>query len=565
MTPLRRGGFVPSKHLDRYRQVVEVLADEGMHATIDGIGLGKLVPRRSRPVTRHAREHADHLTAEQHVRHAAERLGVTAIKVGQALSTRTDIISPALGDELRKLQDEVPPESFETVRAVIEGDLEVSLEDAFPVFEPEPFASASIGQVHRAELPDGTVVAVKVQRPGVRQQVEVDVDIALTQARWVADHVVELSDLDVVGLSEEFADAIRGELDYVREARNAERLWRAFKDDDTVAFPRVFWSHTTSRVLTLEMLHGVRMNRIADLDAAGCDRELLALRGINCYLTQIFEIGFFQADPHPGNFIALEGDRVAFTDFGRVGTMSEESRERFMDLLWAAVNRDHELATDTFLALSSSTQLDEAALDREVERLIGKYHGRELGLINPTDLFRDVLGLVRVYRLGVANDFAVAIATLGVLEGVGTTLDPAFDFAVVATPFAERAMRERMEPGELLQRFTRAWRRSGRFVEALPSSIDRILRRLSRGEIRMGVAVRDYQDLVDQLHELVNRLAFAMVVAALVIGASTLIQVAGVPDWMRAAGQVGLVLALGVTIWFFIGVITARYRGRRRR
>jgi ubiquinone biosynthesis protein len=369
----------------------------------------------------------------------------------------------------------------------------------------------------------------------------------------------------VVGLAEEFTDAILGELDYVREARNAERLWRVFKDDDTVVFPRVFWSHTTSRVLTLEMLEGVRMNRIAELDAAGYDREVLALRGINCYLTQIFEQGFFQADPHPGNFLALEGNRVGFTDFGRIGTISEESRERFMDLLWAAMNRDHELATDTFLALSQSTQIDEAAIDREVERLIGKYHGRELGLINPTELFREVLGLIRTYRLGVSNDFALAIATLGVLEGVGTTLDPAFDFATVATPFAERAIRERMRPEELLQRFTRSWRRSGRFLEGLPSSIDRILRRLSRGEIRMGVAVRDYQDLVDQLHELVNRLAFALVVAALVIGASTLIQVTGVPGWLRSAGQIGLVLALGVSIWFFAGIITAHLRGRRRR
>lgn len=532
-----------------------------MHATIDGIGLGRLVPRRKRE--RGARP--DHLTPEQHTRRALERLGVTAIKGGQALSTRMDIIPPTLAEELRKLQDEVSPEPFETVKAVVESDLEVPLEQAFAAFDPVPCASASIGQVHRAELPDGSVVAVKVQRPGVRQQVEVDVDITLTQARWVADHVSELSGLDVVGLAEEFTDAILGELDYVREARNAERLWRAFKDDETVAFPRVFWSHTTSRVLTLEMLEGVRMNRIAELDAAGYDRELLALHGINCYLTQIFEHGFFQADPHPGNFLALEGNRVGFTDFGRIGTISEESRERFMDLLWAAMNRDHELATDTFLALSQSTQIDEAAIDREVERLIGKYHGRELGLINPTELFREVLGLIRTYRLGVSNDFALAIATLGVLEGVGTTLDPAFDFATVATPFAERAIRERMRPEELLQRFTRSWRRSGRFLEGLPSSIDRILRRLSRGEIRMGVAVRDYQDLVDQLHELVNRLAFALVVAALVIGASTLIQVTGVPGWLRSAGQVGLVLALGVSIWFFAGIITAHLRGRRRR
>jgi ubiquinone biosynthesis protein len=560
VTRLRRAGLLPAKHLDRYRHIAEALADEGLHAAIDALGLGKLAPRR-----RGGRTAPDQLTIEQHARRAIERLGVTFIKAGQALSTRTDIVSPALADELRKLQDEVTPEPFETVRAVVEAELERPLAEVFPRFDPEPVASASIGQVHRAELPDGTLVAVKVQRPGVREQVEVDLDIAMTQAQWVADHVADFADLDVTGLAAEFADAVRGELDYVREARNAERLWRAFREDETVVMPRVYWSHTTSRVLTLEFLDGVRMNRVDELDGAGFDRELLAQRGIDAYLRQIFVLGFFHADPHPGNFLALPGNRVGFTDFGRIGTMSAESRERFTDLLWAAVNRDDELATDTFLALASSPRIDEVALQKEVARLIGKYHGRELGLINPTDLFSEVLGLVRNHRLGVSNDFALAIATLGVLEGVGTMLDPAFDFATAATPFVERAMKDRMRPEELLERFTRGWRRSGRFFETLPSTIDRMLRRASRGEMRVAIVPRDYQGLVDQLSELINRLAFSLVVAALVIGASTLLSASRVPPWLRIVGEIGLVGALGVTVWFFWSIISAHYRGRWRR
>ncbi|MGB4594163.1 MAG: AarF/UbiB family protein [Coriobacteriia bacterium] len=550
---------MPAKHLDRYRHIAGVLADEGLHATIDTLGLGRLAPRRAS-----AGPGPDTLTTEQHIRRAIERLGVTFIKGGQSLATRTDMVPPALSHELRKLQDEVTPEPFDTVRAVVEHDLEQSIKTAFASFEAEPFASASIGQVHRAELPDGTVVAVKVQRPGVREQVEVDLDITLTQAQWVADHVSDLPWMDIVGIATEFADAVRGELDYVREARNAERLWRAFKDDETVAFPRVYWTHTTSRVLTLEYFDGVRMNRIDELDAVGCDRAVLALRGIDSYLKQIFELGFFHADPHPGNFLALEGDRVAFTDFGRVGTMSRESRDRFMDLLWAAVNKDDELATDTFMALASSPHIDEMALQKEVSHLIGKYHGRELGLINPTELFGEVLGLVRNHRLGVSNDFALALATLGVLEGVGTMLDPAFDFAAAATPFVEHAMVERTRPAEVLDRVARGWRRSGRFFETLPSSIDRILRRASRGEIRVAIVPRDYHGFIDQLAELVNRLAFALVVSALVIGASSLLSATIVPDWLRVVGQIGLVAAFVVTVWFLISIMTAHWRGRRR-
>jgi ubiquinone biosynthesis protein len=216
--PARRGGFFPAKHLDRYRHIASVLADEGLHTAIDTLGLSRVAPAR-----RNGAGASDGLTVEQHIRRAIERLGVTFIKGGQALSTRTDIVPPALAAELRKLQDEVTPEPFEIMRAVVEQDLGQPIESAFASFESEPFASASIGQVHRAELADGTCVAVKIQRLGVREQVEIDLDITLTQAQWVARHMSDTSDLDVMSIVTEFADAVRGDLDYVREARNAER------------------------------------------------------------------------------------------------------------------------------------------------------------------------------------------------------------------------------------------------------------------------------------------------------------------------------------------------------
>jgi ubiquinone biosynthesis protein len=555
----RRAALLPARHLDRYREIVGVLADEGLHTVIDLTGLAHLAPRRR------GRTHPDEFTLEQHVRHALERLGVTFIKAGQALSTRTDLVSPALAAELQKLQDSVPPEPFGTVLASVERELERPLEELFAEFDEEPIGSASIGQVHRARLHDGRLVAVKVQRPGVRRQVEQDLDIVEEQARWVAEHVHELSNLDVVGIVGEFADAVRGELDYAREARNAERLGRMFREDPAVRFPRVHWTHTTPRVLTLELLEGVRMNRLDELDAAECDRVLLAQRGIDCYLTQILDHGFFHADPHPGNFIALPGDVVGFTDFGRVGTNSRESRDRFIDLLWAAVNYDSEFAADTFIALATSPDIDERGLQRDVDRLIGKYHGRELGLINPSELFREILGLLRDYRLGAPGDFGLVLGTLAVLEGVGTQLDPAFDFASTAEPFVERLMRERSRPGAVGERLVRNWRRGTRFLENLPSTVERIMRRASQGEFRVAFVPRDYQGVLDQLAELVNRLAFALVVAALVVGAATVISATSVPGWVRSVGQVGLVASFAVTVWFFGSIIASHYRARRRR
>lgn len=555
------------KHLDRHRQIATVLAEEGLHASVDAVGLGRLVPARvrARSFGRGADRSVDPLTTEQHVRRAFERLGPTFIKVGQAIATRIDVIPPELARELRKLQDEVPPEPFDTVRAVIEADFGAPLEELFATFEPQPAASASLGQVHWATLDDDVEVAVKVQRPEARRQVEIDIDIGLTQARWVDEHTDVFGTLDVVAVAEEFAAAVRDELDYLKEASNADRLWRAFRDDDTVLFPKVYWERTTSRVLTLERIDGVPMNRVDLLDEAGTDRPTLAKRGIDCYLRQMFEIGFFHADPHPGNYLALPDGRVGFTDFGRVGRISDDSRERFIDLVWAAVNKDPRLATDTLIAVSGNPNVDETALHKEVARLIGKYHGVELGKIQFGELLTETLGLIRGYDLGVRSDFALLLGTLVVLEGVGTMLDPTFDFASSAKPFADRAVAERLRPDAVAARAVGSWRHTVRILDALPETADRVLRRLAHGEATVTIRPTGYREIIDDLHELVNRLAFALVVAALVIGFSTLLSQTAVPGWARTVGEIGLVLAFGVSIWFFGSIILAHQRGRRRK
>jgi len=558
VSPRRSAGPDIGKHLARYQHIAAVLADEGLNAVIDATGLRRVAPSRLR-----RRGGRDGLTPEEHVRSALQRMGPTFIKLGQAVSTRTDIIPPRLAAELRKLQDEVPPEPFETVRAMVETELEMSIDEAFAIFEPEPYASASLGQVHWGTLHDGTDVAVKVQRPDARRQVEVDIDIALTQARFVQERTDVFGEIDIVGIAEEFAEAIRDELDYTLEASNAERLWRAFRNDETVAFPKIYWDCTTTRVLTMERLLGVRMNRLDLLDEAGANRKELARRGITCYLHQMFDLGFFHADAHPGNFLALPDGRVGFTDFGRVGRLTEESQDNFIDLVWAAVNRDIELATDTLIAASDNPRIDEIAMRREVGRLIGKYHGRELGRIRFGELFGETMGLIRDYELNVPGDFALVLSTLVVLEGVGTALDPTFDFAATAKPFADEYVRKRLRPDALLERAGRSLRHSLRLLESLPDSVERLMRRASRGEMRLSVRPTGYHDLIDELHELVNRLAFAIVVSALVVGFSTLLSVTGEVGWVRVVGQIGLVAAFAVSFWFFGSIIWARYRGHK--
>jgi ubiquinone biosynthesis protein len=536
------------------------MAEEGFAWLADGQHVPRLrIGKRRRP------EEPGDMPPEQHVRHALERLGVAFIKGGQALSTRTDIISPELASELGKLQDEVPPAPWETMRAVIEADLERPLSEAFGSFDTAPIGAASIGQVYAATLPDGTPVAVKVQRPGMQETAATDLDIAVMMAGRAKAVAGASLGVDIEALAVEFADAVRGEFDYVNEAHSAQRLRQAFEGDETVVIPRLYWTQTTHRVLTVEPLDGVRMNRIDELDAAGYDRPLLALRGINAYLHMIFDLGFFHADPHPGNFIALPGDRVGFTDFGRVGTMSSRSRDAFLDLLNAVVHNDPQQATDTLLELAGTSHIDETKLYRDVARLIGKYHGKELGGVRAGDLFGDTLGLFRRHQVGVPNDFAVMLGTLAVLQGLGTMLDPTFDFTSAVRPFVERAVSERLTPSAMLDRLGTDLRRAGRTLERLPVMVDRILRRAARGELRIEFALRDYERLLQQTTELVNRLAFAVVVGALIVGATQLLRAPSLPQWLRVVGETGLVAALVVSVWFFAAIIAAHYRAQRRR
>ncbi len=543
------------KHAQRYREIVTVLADEGLDNLLDVTGLRALAPIRGRFTL----DKAEPLPVR--IRHTVERLGPTFVKLGQAASTRPDLIPEDVCEELAKLQDQVAPISFDEARAVVESELGASIDDLFGSFDPEPIAAASIGQVHAATLPDGTDVVVKVQRPGVRRIVETDIDILMTQARFAQDHS-DLGDYyDLVDIAGEFADAIREELDYVTEGRNADRFRDTFKDDDEVAFPIVYWDFTTSKVLTMERFHGVPFNRLDLLDESGADRPELARRGIYCYLEQIFNQGFFHADPHPGNLFALSDGRVAFTDFGRVGTISQVGRDQLADLFMGILDDDTSLVVDTLLdGANQRGDIDVAALEREVSHLITKYYNKSLHEVHAGQLITEVMDLVQNHHLAMSSELAVLLATLVVLEGLGTRLDPTFDFVAATTPFARTIASRRYEPAALVQGFTRSLRRTGRLFNETPEALVRLLKRASQGEFRVAVKPTGLDPIMQRFEEATNRVAFAVVVAAFVIGLSMLLSQTPLPEWVVWFARVAEAVALVVGVWFFGSIIWARWK-----
>ena len=547
----------PYKHLERYRQIVGILVDEGFDNVLDMTGLRRFQPVRVR--LRPEREHRESFGVR--LRHTLERLGPTFVKVGQVASTRPDLIPEDVIVELRKLQDDVAPFPDAQAFALIEAELGGSIDDLFAEFDRTPLAAASLGQVYTAVLPDGSPVCVKVQRPNVEAVVDTDLDILMTQARFVQQHS-ELADrYDVVEITGEFAEAVRGELDYFAEGTNAERLRDAFAEDETVKFPAVYWEFTTRRILTTERLIGLPFNKPELLTEAGMDRTELAKLGIYCYLEQIFVHGFYHADPHPGNLFALEDGRVGFTDFGRCGTISKVGREQLADLFMAIIDDDSGLAVDTLLnAAGNPGDIDVAELERDVSRLITKYYNKSLNQIRIGDLIGEVLDLVRDHHLMLSSELAMLLTTLVVLEGLGRLLDPNFDFVAVTSPFARKITTARMSPQALSRTFMQSMRRLAHAGQELPESLTRLLRRASQGEFRIAVNPSGFDPIMKRVEEATNRISFALVVAAFVIGLSMLLSQTALPPAFVWVARVFWAGAMVVGSWFFISMFLARNR-----
>jgi len=552
-----------STSTDRYRKIVTVLVDEGFGTALDQLGLR--IPfmaslRRARP-----HDSAGAVSVEERLRHTMERLGPTFAKIGQMLSVRPDVIPPSYAAELAKLQDEMPPFPFEQAREQVEAELGAPLAELFSEFDETPRAAASIGQVHRAVLPDGTPVAVKVQRPGIRDVVEADLQILRTQARRVQTRTDFGTKHDVVSLADEFSRVLHAECDYLQEAENAEKLARNFEDDETVSFPRVYWDLTTSTVLTLEWIDGIGFNRLSELDEAGVDRQEIAHRGITCYYEQVFIHGFYHADPHPGNLFAMPDGRVAFTDFGRCGYLTDAARNQVADLLVAIIDQDGDHAGDILLEVSGATaDVDAVGLKRDVSALISKYYDMKLHEVDTHELVNEIMSLIGKRGLTLPSEFALLLTTLATIQALGTSVDPQFHFVESVTPFARRIVDEQLTPTAMMQGWASTLRKTAKAVQGLPDNVNRAIKRVADGDLKMTVRPGGYDQVMARVEEAVDRLAFAVVVSAFVLGFSWLLAPRGIPFWLEVIAGFALVCAAGVGIWFFLSILFRRFRQRRR-
>lgn len=508
-------------HAERYKQIGEVLTRHGLGFLVGVTGLGRWVPFH-RGLLGHERR-PEPYTTPQHVRLALEELGPTFIKLGQLLSTRSDILPADYLRELSTLQDAAPPVPAAAIESVIEQELGAPPAELFAEFDSTALASASIGQAHAATLRDGTAVVVKVRRPGVIATIETDLEILHNLAAQASRRWEAAADYNVVGLASEFADSLRSELDYLTEGRNAERFARNFAADPGVHVPAVFWATTTSRVLTLERLSGMKVDDLAALSRAGIDREGLAKRAAGIAIAMVFEHGFFHADPHPGNLFIEADGRIGLIDFGMVGQVSEPLREQLGALLAALTASDVDRIAVALLDLSvSGRSVDRARLRADLTEFVSLYRGRLIGEINLGPLITQMLALLRRHHLQLPRDVPMLFKFFLMVEGMGVQLDPQFNLGEFLRPYVQRLALSQFWPEALARRLAESGRDAAELAVDLPSKVRRLFEVIDSAGVEVHLREAELDPLVGRIERIGNRLVAGMIAAAFIRGISEL-------------------------------------------
>jgi len=548
--------------IERIRRVSTVLVRNGLGLLAESLGLDRFLP----PWRKRAPEaQVQGLSTSQRVRRTLEQLGPTYIKIGQILSTRPDLLPAEYIAELSKLLDASPPAPTDDIIAIIERELGGPLADLYATFDREPIASASIGQVHRATLLDGTVVVVKVQRPGVEETMSADLDILRTQVRFLEGHSEAIRQYGVKDLVDELAQSLHEELDYGIEGRNADKLRSALAAED-VLVPRVIWERSTKRVITLTALEGIKLAEMDRLRARGYDLTSIADRIARLYLESVFVHGVFHADPHPANILICD-HKIGLVDFGVVGYLAPRMKEDLGDLVFALVQQNADEMVHVIMRMGAvGSECDRRGLRREVGHLLVRYYGVSLESVSMATFLVEIMELAYKYRVRLPSDLALLARTVITLEGVTRKLDPAFVLTRYLEPFVRELLKERLSLRRAMNETVSTLHEMEALIRVLPRRVDALTEQLEHGEMTLGVDVRRTEQGLRKLDAIANRLSFSVIVAAITIG-SALMMTAGpdvavfklpFTDINLPIAQIGFIVSGLLGAWLLFSIIRSK-------
>jgi ubiquinone biosynthesis protein len=491
------------------------------------------------------------LPLSERLRLALEELGPAFIKVGQVLASRVDMLDPEWIASLDRLHDRATPVPFDLLETQFLRDLGKPISEVFATFDTQPAAAGSIAQVHRATLPDGQAVAVKIRRPGVTTKVEADLLLLEALADWWEEEQPKSRRYQPVEVVRQVRKSLARELDFAAEGRAQERFVESFREDPTVVVPKVHARFTRTTLIVMDWIEGIPGTRTEDVDAAGLDRLRLAIHGADAMLKMVLVDGFFHADPHPGNTFFMSGNRIALIDFGMVGWLSERRREELVDLLAGIAARDPDAMRDVLIRWADGRRVSGERFAEDLGRLLHLYEHATLREMNIGTLLSDIAGVMREHHLLLPADLALLFKALITLEGLGTRLVPQFRLIEHVTPYVTRLVAERMSPSHIFERTSGAVRESARAMRSLPRLIESIARRFGDDGVAMRFEVPEVEVFGRSLERSVDRLVIGLVTAALIIGSSILMARSGDGQTSIAwfLGAVGVVISFLNSLW----------------
>ncbi|MGZ5054237.1 MAG: ABC1 kinase family protein [Methylobacter sp.] len=539
------------RDLGRAHDIATVLIRYGFGGFVRGLGMGKAIERAGRVLHW---EHVDEyvkLDMPERVRHVLEELGPTFIKLGQILATRVDLFSPQYIAEFEKLQDQVPPMPFEELLLQLEEDLGGTIDEFFAEVERSPLAAASIAQVHKAVLKDGTPVILKIRRPGLRKLIAADLRLIHRIVDIAESESLEFRRFHPKEVLRQFNQSLRRELDLAAESRNAERIAANLAENPDIRVPLVYWQWTCERLNVQEYIQGIQGRDLAGLEQAGLNRKLLAERGTEAVMKMIMEDGFFHADPHAGNVFYLPDNKLAFIDFGMVGRLTEDRRDQVVRLLYGMTNHLPNKVAEILEDWSDNIYTDEQVLTVDLEAFVDQYSSLALKDLNLTDMMGDLMAILRDHKLILPADLALLIKTYITMDGLGRHLDPEFNTLVYTAPYIRKIMEERYRPEAIAQRGWRNLISVGDLLSSLPRDLRKLLRASRKGAFQVDITVKRLGLYVNHIDNAISRLTMGIVTAALIIGSSIIMTVEGGPEilGLPAFGFLGYSFATITGIW----------------
>lgn len=542
----------------RLAEIVSILFKYGFSEIVSRLRRKSRLAFRVRRASRDAERDLVEKPFAIRIRLALEELGPTFIKFGQVLSMRPDILPQNIILELQKLQDQVPAFKTELAKQTIENQLGKPFSRVFRSFQDTPEAAASIAQVHKATLFSGETVAVKIRRPGIQEQVSLDLEILLYLAQLAERALPETAAFNPAGVVREFAITLHGELDFLKEARNIECFQKYFGADPHVHIPKLFWDNCSESLITMEYIDGIKISDRERLIKSGADLKLIARRGVDVFFRQIFEYGFFHADPHSGNIFILPGDVLAPIDFGMVGFVNDFHKEKLSRALRAFIQRDARLLVKVLKELELLEDHDVTReLTFDAEHLINYYYNISLAQLNLGTVIMELIDIIRKHHIRIPTELVLLGKSIGIIETVGKELDPSIDIAGVAAPYVQKLMMTEVDPIKRVKDSLRFFSDSDDLLRSLPEDLHTIVKKIRNDKLKVKFEHQNLDRFIRDIDKSSNRISFSVIIAAFVIGASLVTNFDKGPTLLGipVLGFFGYVLAGIFGILFIIGVI----------